>query len=507
MKAKVIEIRWHWKELCEPVLSVDHHPTQRRIATAGVDSAVKIWEYTDAEDGFFSFTFISCLSLSRENQPVNVVRYAQKGEALVSAHDGGLVVLWKKQDRPPGSAASSSSSAGLLEQHEDQVHNTEFWQVARLFRGHSDDVFSLAISPDSRHILSGSVDCSTMVWELASGKQLQKFTDHAHYVQGVAWDPLNVYAASQSSDRTVLAYVDVTKKVLTKDAKPVRRRELKLELDGTLSRDEEVNGPRYFRDEQAGTFYRRLNWSPDGLFLVTSCGQFKAASADEGFVNCAYVFLRGAWDSALLCLPVPASDDETPHPVVGARWSPAFYKSAAETAAESPWKLSHYRMVVAVYTSSVVLFYDTASAEPLAVITNLHLSTITDVAWAPNGLSVMIASKDGYVSVVRFESSELGETWDLGATDTPEGLPAALQAVRQVRAELEAEPDVPGQPSSAASGAGPIMAPAESAPAELLMGLAPEAGSAAEHPAEAEAGAQDPKEDLKAAEPMEVDPV
>lgn len=41
-----------------------------------------------------------------------------------------------------------------------------------------------------------------------SGSVHQILDAHFHYVQGVAWDPLNKYAASLSSDRTCRIYVN-----------------------------------------------------------------------------------------------------------------------------------------------------------------------------------------------------------------------------------------------------------------------------------------------------------
>lgn len=40
-----------------------------------------------------------------------------------------------------------------------------------------------------------------------SGTNLQTLDTHAHYVQGVAWDPLGKYVASLSSDRTCRVYI------------------------------------------------------------------------------------------------------------------------------------------------------------------------------------------------------------------------------------------------------------------------------------------------------------
>lgn len=36
---------------------------------------------------------------------------------------------------------------------------------------------------------------------LPVGAPIHVFADHTHYVQGVAWDPLGQYVATQSSDR------------------------------------------------------------------------------------------------------------------------------------------------------------------------------------------------------------------------------------------------------------------------------------------------------------------
>eukprot|EP00667_Euglena_gracilis_P008597 EG_transcript_8712 len=398
------------------------------VVTAGSDNAIKIWSYAAAEDGFYAFTFLSCLC--KENQPVNTVRFLPRDDMLLSAHDGGMVLLWKKSEK------HSVTTTVFETLHDDQRHNVETWVVLRTMRGHTEDVYSLAVSPDMRFAVSGSIDHTIIVWELATGKAVQKLEDHDHYVQGLAWDPLNVYFASQSSDRHAHFYLDATKKLQGPGARtPAKRREGRFELDASVDRDQEENAaPRYFRDETANTFFRRLHWSPDGLFVVTVCGQYKEeGSPKDDIVNCAHVFLRGVWDHAYMCLPVP--DDDSPEPVVGVRWSPIFYKPRLPPPPASPWGLDHYRMVFALFTLSNLFIYDTGCAEPVAMVTNLHLATITDVVWTPDGCGLMVASKDGYVSCVVFSEGELGTAWNLSAN--ADGLPAGLQEVRRIRLELE----------------------------------------------------------------------
>ncbi|KJE95656.1 chromatin assembly factor 1, variant 2 [Capsaspora owczarzaki ATCC 30864] len=51
-----------------------------------------------------------------------------------------------------------------------------------------------------------------------SGRPLQQLKDHRHYVQGVTWDPLGQYLASQSSDRSLCIYSVVDKEEKKKKA-------------------------------------------------------------------------------------------------------------------------------------------------------------------------------------------------------------------------------------------------------------------------------------------------
>ena len=90
-------------------------------------------------------------------------------------------------------------------------------------------VYDLAWSPTGEFILAGSTDNAARVFasadgayplalcafpELTSdhaGKCVCEIAEHSHYVQGVAWDPLNEYIATQSSDRSMHIYRITTK--------------------------------------------------------------------------------------------------------------------------------------------------------------------------------------------------------------------------------------------------------------------------------------------------------
>lgn len=64
-----------------------------------------------------------------------------------------------------------------------------------------------------------------------------------------------------------------------------------------------------------------------------------------------------------------------------------------------------YRMVFAVGTTDQVLIYSTESIYPIAVIGNVHYASINDMAWETNR-KLVVASSDGYCSVISFEEGE-----------------------------------------------------------------------------------------------------
>lgn len=63
------------------------------------------------------------------------------------------------------------------------------------------DIYDLAWSPDGKYIITGSIDYKAQIWDVSTKTCVQVLKDHTHFVQGVAWDPLGEYLATQSSDR------------------------------------------------------------------------------------------------------------------------------------------------------------------------------------------------------------------------------------------------------------------------------------------------------------------
>ena len=69
-----------------------------------------------------------------------------------------------------------------------------------------DDVYSVSWSPDGKLLAAASVNHMTIVWDASIGTMVATLRDHTHFVQGVGWDPIGTFLATQSSDRTLRLY-------------------------------------------------------------------------------------------------------------------------------------------------------------------------------------------------------------------------------------------------------------------------------------------------------------
>jgi WD40 repeat protein len=64
----------------------------------------------------------------------------------------------------------------------------------------------MAVSPDGRRIVSGSGDCTVVVWDLQSGDRIHQLTGHQGGVNSVAVNPDGRRIVSASDDYTVAVW-------------------------------------------------------------------------------------------------------------------------------------------------------------------------------------------------------------------------------------------------------------------------------------------------------------
>lgn len=387
MKFVTCEIAWHNKE---PVYSVDfqHGPDCRidRLASAGVDTAVRIWRADKGRDGKAVVDFLS--NLIRHTKAVNVVRFSPNGEILASGGDDALIFLWKLNDNKD----FKEQEQNLFE--EDAQLNKENWTVHKTLRGHIEDVYDICWTTDGSHLVSGSVDNTAIMWDINKGVKLSIFNEHKSYVQGVTWDPLGKFIATLSCDRVMRVYNTQTKRVAFNVSKM------------SASNDGETKSYRMYHDDGMKSFFRRLSFTPDGSLLLTPAG---CVEAGENVANTTYVFSRKNLKRPIAHLPCPAKA------TLAVRCCPVFFElrqPKASDSDESTKKMNlfnlPYRLIFAIASEDSVLLYDTQQSVPFAYISNIHYHTLSDITWSRDGTYLTIASTDGYCSFITFGKDELG---------------------------------------------------------------------------------------------------
>ncbi|KAM6448372.1 chromatin assembly factor 1 subunit B [Liasis olivaceus] len=387
MKVITCEIAWHNKE---PVYSLDfQHGTDgkiNRLASAGVDTTVRIWKVEKGPDGKAIVEFLS--NLARHTKAVNVVRFAPSGEILASGGDDAAILLWKLNDN------KELEAVAFQDDDDDNQLNKENWTVIKTLRGHLEDVYDICWTPDGNYMASASVDNTAILWDVSKGQKVSIFNEHKSYVQGVTWDPVGQYIATLSCDRILRVYNTQTKRVAFNVTKM---------LSGGGS-EGEVKSYRMFHDDSMKSFFRRLTFTPDGSLLLVPAG---CVESGENVMNTTYVFSRKNLKRPIAHLPCPGKA------TLAVRCCPVYFEPrSAHNKEETSQKIGltnlPYRLVFAVASEDSVLFYDTQQTFPFGYVSNIHYHTLSDISWSSDGSFLAISSTDGYCSFVTFEEGELG---------------------------------------------------------------------------------------------------
>jgi chromatin assembly factor 1 subunit B len=110
---------------------------------------------------------------------------------------------WGKKSRTIRKHGESSPCVGLL----DRRYTT--WLGLQKQSTSSLGVLTILQESTMLRMVRSFCFCPKML--TMSGQHVRQIAEHNHYVQGVAWDPLNEFVATQSSDRAVHIYTLKTK--------------------------------------------------------------------------------------------------------------------------------------------------------------------------------------------------------------------------------------------------------------------------------------------------------
>ncbi len=230
---------------------------ESQFLTAGDDKVVRVWDRTshqllreirgeasDHVDGG-----ITAMALSSDSRWLAVgifYPHQHNGEerrGVVRIHDfasGEILHLLEGNKQAVRTLSFSSNNSLLLASEASNrqpnvlLWDTANWQLKKSLKGHTDQIFGAAFSPDDSKIISASWDGSLRVWSTDSGKQLRKVSN-AHkgriYNLLVPRNASMPIAATGATDKTVKIWNYETGKLL-KTVK-VKRKVRQIAVDQT----------------------------------------------------------------------------------------------------------------------------------------------------------------------------------------------------------------------------------------------------------------------------------
>lgn len=356
MKIETPQILWHAQEKgkaaaltsCDMLasgiaLNSQHgqHNTQMLATSAAEIHLWKLQFDTDSADGCAEIDTkieFRC-ALLRHEGPVSCVKFSPDGLHLVSGSETGSILV---HSVPLNKRAKGNG------RHFWSTVTQENDLLVKIASRCGDGVTDLSWSSDSRRLLAGTVDHAVWVFEVdtsptssSTWKTVYRNTSHhTHYCQGVAYDPLQAYLASMSSDRTIRI---LQRKLPKHCKKKILRSTANVNDDGTIqpsnaaetsqwlsenslqvsaktkqikfqkasapvvenistttntnSDADDVNSTmnltsnkHYFCDESTlNSFFRRLAWTVDGAYLIAP-----AALHEQKYAT--LLFQRHQWE-------------------------------------------------------------------------------------------------------------------------------------------------------------------------------------------------------------------
>lgn len=184
------------------VWSVDFSPRGQLLASGSDDQTIRFWqvEENEATQSSRLGKVGRCVKTLRgQTGAVRLVVFSPDGLLLASNSGDRTVKLWDASPlytEKPERAQLGRVTAGRSGE----------WisgQCLAVLEGHEGRVFSIAFSPDSQQLATGSEDQTIRLWDASTGACLKVLGGHTKPVEAIAFSPNEKMIASGSDDTTV----------------------------------------------------------------------------------------------------------------------------------------------------------------------------------------------------------------------------------------------------------------------------------------------------------------
>ena len=360
----------------ESVASVAYSPDGKRLASAGHDGSVKVW---DAETGQ------EIGSLENQTTTVFGVSFSPDGRWMATANYDNTIKIWDSQS----------------------------YRLVRTLSGHADWVCQAIFSPDGKMLASASHDGTAKLWDWANGKMVRSLDAQTTLVLGVAFDPTGRLLATAGKDRKLRIWdISTGKELRTLSGHTGEVTRVAFSPDGKMLASSSVDRTAKLWDVIRGVEIRTLRghaervnsitFSPDGTQLATA-GMDQLVKLWDVASGRSLESLKGhtGWVGGVAFSPdgarlASASDDLTIKvwDITGGQQSPMLMEEHGRIPSKLGVTFSPdgMRLAVVGYDAKIRL-WDTVSGQ-LAAILSSHVGSVYGVSFSPDGARLATAGED-----------------------------------------------------------------------------------------------------------------
>ncbi len=290
------------------VLAAAWEPGGTRIASAGADGTVRIWEADTGESLLTYHGHTRLLNKVNLQSKIYTIAWAPEGQRVASAGDGAMVHIWSAETgqtltryeshsglwpgvfalawAPNGQQIASVCSHDMGNDNTIHIWNATTGQKLASYdaRYHWLPKFfvpSLAWSPDGVHLAAACGDKTIRIWNTARGDLVSTYYCHSKGITHIAWSPDNHYLASAHPDHTVHIWdISTQTKVVTCYGHEATVRHVAWSPSGTCiataANDrtvrlwEALTGSHLYTYRGHSDWVTSVGWSPDGARLASA---------------------------------------------------------------------------------------------------------------------------------------------------------------------------------------------------------------------------------------------
>jgi len=316
----------------------------------------------------------------------------------------------------------------------------------RTFKGHTEEVLTIALSPDGRMLASGGEDEIVILWNVSTGEKIRTLKGHRGHIKAVLFSPDGRTLASGSKDKAIVLWDPVSGEKIRdiKDRSMDSVLSLAFSPDGKVlaagTDDEKV----ILLNPQTGQKIRTLEghsdeigavaFSPDGKTLASGSGDKTIILWDPATGEKRNT-LKGHKDTVNSLAFGPDS-----HVLVSSSSdkSIAFWnttsgektniltdnKDSVQSVAFSP----DGRILVSGNEDKTITLWDAQTGNKLEALSG-HKDMVTSVIFTPDGHSFISASEDRNINVWDTRDARLTDVFAGTAVQAPKHVPIPPAAV------------------------------------------------------------------------------